>query len=215
MKKVTLAVTALALSASINAFAATSGAYVGLGLGASRLDTPNLNPNFVEMSYNYSQSRGGLGERIFAGYNFNQYIGAELGLANYAQSKYTLSFPSIPGNNSADVKYNMQALDLVAKAYLPISNSGFNVYALGGAALVNSKVQSSDKLDIINDYSSQTVTTRKVRPIVGVGASYDVSRSVTTALEYSHIQGTGNVKTSDKAIPNADMISLNVSYNFG
>jgi OOP family OmpA-OmpF porin len=213
MKKVTLAVAALALSTSISAFAATTGAYVGLGLGASRLNTPNLDPEISGLSYSYSQSRGGLGERIFAGYNFNQYIGAELGLANYAQSKASVSLPGIA---SAQVKYNMQALDLVAKAYLPIAQSGFNVYALAGAALVNSKVKGTAQSDIIAEINgSQTVTTRKVRPIVGVGASYDINRNVTTALEYSHIQGTGNLQTSDKAIPNADMISFNVSYNFG
>lgn len=212
MKKVTLAVAAaLALSALTSAYAATPGAYVGLGLGASRLDTPNLNPNITGMNYSYTQSRGGLGERIFAGYNFNPYIGAELGLANYAQSTYKLN---MPGVGNAQVKYNMQALSLVAKGYLPVSNSGFNLYALAGAALVNSKVQSSDRFDVVNDYSSSSVTTRKVRPMAGVGASYDVSRNLTTSLEYSHIQGTGNVKTSDKAIPNADMVSFNVSYNF-
>lgn len=210
MKKVTLAVAALALSASISAVAANTGAYVGLGLGGSRLDTPNLNPNFPNSRY--TQDRGGLGERIFAGYNFNQYVGAEMGLANYAQSKYKLS---VPGVGSAQAKYNMQALELVAKGYMPVPNSGFNFYALGGLALVNSKVQLNERSDVVGNLGTENTTTRKVRPVVGVGTSYDINQQVTTSLEYSHIQGTGNLKDSNKAIPNADMLSLNVSYNFG
>lgn len=209
MKKVTLAVAALALSASVSAFAANTGTYLGLGLGASRLNTPNLNPNYSGVSY--KQDRGGLGERFFAGYNFNQYVGAEMGFANYAQSKYTFSVPGA----GVQAKYNMKALDLVAKGYLPVSNSGFNVYALGGIALVSSNVKISETGDAVSSLDSSNTTTRKVRPVVGLGTSYDINSNVTTALEYSHIQGTGNVKTSNKAIPNADMISLNVSYNFG
>jgi OOP family OmpA-OmpF porin len=208
MKKVTLAVTALALSASISAFAANTGTYVGLGLGASRLNTPNENMAPLASS-SHSHSRGGLGERIFAGYNFNQYFGAELSLNNYAQSKYTFSAPGV----SAQLKYNLYALGLVGKAYLPIAQSGFNIYALGGAALVNSQVKGTASSAGFN--SSETVTTRKLRPMAGLGTSYDINSSITTALEYSHIQGTGDLKTSDKAIPNADMLSLNVSYNFG
>lgn len=210
MKKVTLAVAALALTASVSSFAAITGTYAGLGLGSSRLDTPDLNPNYS--SYSYTQSRGGLGARVFMGHNFNQYLGAEMALNNYAQSKYTITET---GFGSAQAKYNMKALDLVAKAYLPVADSGFNFYALGGAALVSSQVKISEQDDVLNDLGTSTTTTRKIRPMVGVGASFDVNKQVTTSLEYSHIQGYGDVKTSNKAIPNADMLSLNVSYNFG
>jgi hypothetical protein len=54
-----------------------------------------------------------------------------------------------------------------------------------------------------------------VRPIIGVGASYNIQSNIVTNLELSHIQGSGNLKTSSKAIPSANLLTLNVAYNFG
>lgn len=210
MKKLKLAVATLTLSAvSSLAVAANPGAYVGLGLGGSHLSTQNPNVNFTNGSFSHSQ--GGLGGKLFAGYNFNQYLGLEAGFADFAQSKYSYTKTGV---GSGTKKYNMYTLDLVGKAYLPIQQSGVNLYALGGAALVNSKVQVNQTGNVFTTSGSSSTTTRKVRPIVGVGTSYDINQNVTTSLEYSHIQGTGNVKSSSSAIPNADMLTLNVSYNF-
>ena len=52
--------------------------------------------------------------------------------------------------------------------------------------------------------------------MVGIGTSYDIPQTqLTTSLELSHIQGSGNVKSSLSAIPSANMITLNLAYNFG
>jgi OOP family OmpA-OmpF porin len=189
-----------------SSFAANPGTYLGLGLGASRIQSEDK--NIIEgPGIRSSHTLGGLGGRVFAGYNFNRYFGAELGVARYAPSKYDSN--STDGNGAVSLKYNMNAIDLVGKAYLPIGESGFNAYALGGVARVNSK----QKADVTFDgaKSSYSETTNKFRPIYGLGVSYDVSNSVTTNAEFTQIKGNGK----SSSVPTANMLTLNVAYNLG
>ena len=100
--------------------------------------------------------------------------------------------------------------------------TGFNLYGLGGTALVHTKQKANVNQsmtiggDTITGSGSDSKTQNKVRPVLGLGASYDIPNTqLTTALEYSHIFGSGNVKTSSSAIPSADLVTFNVAYNFG
>lgn len=206
--KLGLTVVALAVMSSA-AVAANPGTYIGVGAGVSNLQTPT-NYDTTGLS-SHSRSIGGFGGRVFAGYNFNNYFGLEAGFADYANSTYKAS---VTGVGSEKLTYSLWAANLVAKAYLPISDSGFNVYALGGAAYVNSKVQDTFSGNAIPNINASK-TTKKVRPTYGIGAGYDFNANVSTNLELSRIQGTGNLKTSASAIPNANMLTLNVAYNFG
>lgn len=205
--KRSLAVLSLLTCASL-AQAAVPGTYVGMGLGASRQDTPNEYLLSGSDAYGVSQSRqrGGLGGRLFMGYNFNRYFGVEAGLAKYANSKYKAT----DGFNTANLKYETAALDLVGKAYLPLAESGMSLYGLGGAAVVRSKATYSGEV-YGYDYS-ESKTKTQVRPIAGLGASYDIPNTqLTTAVEYSHIFG----KTNGDLVPSADLVTLNLAVNFG
>ena len=204
-KTVKLAVAIVSLSVLTgSSFAANTGTYLGLGLGASRIQSGNqglVGGTGVQTS----KSLGGLGGSAFAGYNFNRYLGAEMGVAHYAPSKYNATSVT----NSQSLKYSMNAIDLVGKAYLPIGESGFNAYALGGVARVNSKQKLNSTISGVAHSSS--TTTNKFRPVYGLGMSYDVNSSVTTNAEFTQIKGNG--KTS--AVPTANMLTLNVAYNLG
>jgi OOP family OmpA-OmpF porin len=187
--------------------AATPGAYAGAGLGYSRLETPNYFKDVPNNAFVFtSDKRGGIGGRVFAGYNFNKYFGVEGAYTHFASSKNTISVTSV-GN--VKLTNSLVAASIVGKAYLPVEQN-VNLYALGGLARVSSTLEG--KSTFTN--AGKTVT-RKYRPVYGVGVSYDVNSQVTTSLEFSRIEGSGNLKTSEKAIPNADLISFNVSYNFG
>jgi OOP family OmpA-OmpF porin len=205
--KLGLSVVALAVMSSA-AVAANPGAYLGVGAGVSRLETPSFNSAGLS---SYSQSRGGFGGRVFGGYNFNNYFGLEAGVADYANSTYKAT---ITGVGTEKLTYSLYAASLVAKAYLPLSDTGFDLYALGGAAYVNSKVKDSQSGNAIPNVSS-TSTTKKFRPTYGIGAGYNFNSNVSTTLELSRIQGTGNSASNPSKIPNADMLTLNVAYNFG
>ncbi|EKD72186.1 MAG: OmpA-like protein transmembrane protein [uncultured bacterium] len=187
--------------------AVTPGAYVGAGLGASKLQTPSLS---VTSATSTSTSRGGLGGRLFAGYNVNKYFGVEGGYATYAPSTYK----GTTATSTGKLKYSLDAINLVGKGYLPLADTGFNAYVLGGVAAVRSKVRLSGT-DVFDGVANVSKTNHALRPTYGAGVSYDFAQHVSTNLELSHIQGKGNVRTSNSAIPSANMVSFNVGYNFG
>lgn len=220
MKKITILsasiIASIAMVGLVNA--ATPGAYVGVGLGSSSLKTPDsflFNTNNTYNSTNKHQ-RGGLGGRVFAGYNFDKFLGLETSYASYASSLYKAS----ANGANASLKYSLDAVSLVGKVYLPFDDSGFNAYALGGLADVRNQVRYSNNgvplaSGVTANLKNGTTNYYHIRPVYGVGVSYDLQEHLSTNVELSRIQGTGNVKTSASAIPNADMISLNLGYNFG
>lgn len=200
------------------AYPATPGSYLGAGLGATKLETPNEYLFNLEGGVNGSNSkkRGGLGGRAFAGYNFNEYLGIEAGIARYAKSKYDGSL----NNSNSSLTYSMNAIDLVAKTYLPIGDRRFNLFALGGLAAVSNTVEfNNGGIPFINDFVmpvNGSKTRPKIRPIYGVGMGYDIPKShFTASVELSRIQGIGDVKTSTNAMPPANMLSFSLNYNFG
>lgn len=215
--KLSIATVSLAIMAS-QAHAANTGAYVGLGAGASTLNTPSENIIIGEDAKLYKQShhRTNYAGRVFAGYNFNQYVGVEAGATKYGTASYinkTIATPAVKGTQH----YSMAAADLVAKAYLPIGESGFNVYALGGAALVQSvntgKVYNDNK-----EVEKATVSTTHtlLAPKVGVGANYAIpNTNVSTGLEWNRVFGKTVDVNMNNTVPSADMYALTVSYNFG
>lgn len=223
-KTAKLCLAALAVSAltSVSAYAATPGSYAGLGLGAGKQETANLDlSNPYGVKFGQSRSTTGLAGRIFAGHNFNDNFGIEAGLTQYsnADTKFTAN-NLVSGQLSGSVEYQMTTLDLVGKAYLPLSESGFNVYGLGGLSLVHSKATAKatakNSSNTLADSLKKSKTQNNIRPVLGVGASYDIPQTqLTTSLEYSHTFGKGNVKNSINAVPSADLVTLNLAYNFG
>ena len=114
----------------------------------------------------------------------------------------------------------MSALDIVGKGYLPIGDSGFNLYALGGIARASNTTQfKNNGVSLANGVTAPregTSTHYKIRPIYGIGAGYDFAQTnFGTRVQFSHLQGSGHLESNPKAIPSANMLTLNVSYNFG
>src|SRR5580704_2745471 len=180
MMKISATVASLLIAGLANA--ATPGAYIGAGIGGTMLDTPEV-PDLLDVSI--TQERKGLGGRLFAGYNFNKYIGLETAYAVYANATIKASVPAL-GISISD-KYSLSALSLVGKGYLPFGESGFNAYVLGGMAEVMSK--ESVKTNGLDFPINENQTTHSLRPTYGVGVSYDIAKHVTTNLEVSRIQG--------------------------
>jgi len=178
------------------ASAAQPGAYAGLGLGYGKQHTPSLlDESFIK------KDNGGLSGRMFAGYNFNEYVGLEGGLTHYADATYKLNISNLLSVKQTD---KLNTLDLVGKVYLPIPETGFNLYALGGAALahVQSRVEATG-------YPDDKSTSNIIRPIFGAGASYDIpNTALSTNLEFTRIQG------NHEEIQNTDLATINLVYHF-
>jgi len=212
---------AASLLLSTLANAAIVGPYAGIGLGESAI---TMNSPFKQFNSDYFQftnlttQNSGPAGKLFAGYNFNQYVGLEASYGIYAKrtDKAIFSWEKSSPISHDSSQYKISALSLVGKAYFPIQQV-FNVYALGGVAEVFQTVKYTSKYtseynDLSDCYSK---TTRALRPVYGIGASYDVTSQVTTGLEFSRIEGRGNTNTSVTAIPSANMLTLTAAYNFG
>ncbi|MDX1901027.1 MAG: outer membrane beta-barrel protein [Gammaproteobacteria bacterium] len=204
------------------AHAAKPGAYVGGAIGLSSLETNkfyqanDINP--VYTSAKITRTSGGLGGKIFAGYTFTQNFGIEAAFAKYAGTKETLSASNGFSSTSQKYTHDLSAISLVGKAYLPFGEgSKFNLYALAGAAEVFSKANNPAVPANVYYTSplSGSKTTHTLRPVYGIGASYDINSKLTANAELSRIQGKGNTRTSLSAIPDADMLNVGLAYNFG
>lgn len=212
--KISVAVVALACLSQA-ALAATPGTYAGVGLGYGQQESSDYKDAVNKIpGLKATQNRGSVAGRVFAGYNFNQYIGVEGGYNYLGRQNVTVSTEkNVTPAYSTTVSNTLQSGDLVAKAYLPLSDTGFNLYALGGGAYVHSGVSATVNANGHGvTIAPNDASTNAVRPKYGVGVSFDVPNSpITTALEVSRVQGEG----SDSNIPNVDTAMLTVSYNFG
>jgi len=190
------------------AYAITRGTYAGLGLGVSRVETPSQSL-IAGRVYSKSQTTDGLGFRIFTGYNINNHLAIETNYAKYAQSKYSINVKNTD-KYDAVLLYNLITLDLLAKAYMPLSDTGFELYGLAGAARVSSSVKSSENSNVFSYFENGTKNSVRIRPVYGLGVSYDTNQKVSTGIELKRTQGIGEKGT----VPDLDMVTFSISYNF-
>jgi opacity protein-like surface antigen len=173
--------------------AAKKGAYVGANIGYSNLS------NFTDAR---KENEGGVGGGVFAGYNFNQYIGIEAGFRKYADTNYQV--------NDWDVitfNYMMHSFTLVAKAYMPLGSSPFNLYFSLGLAGVYGKA-------IFKLFDAKFTSSRtELVSTGGIGVSYDINSYLTAGFDYSGTQGK-NGNSDSVGIPQSNLVTLTIAYNF-
>ncbi len=150
-----------------------------------------------------SVSNTGLGVRPFAGYAFTQNWSLEAGYTRFANTTFE-NIQLAPGNTISSTNtlvngnVNQSSWDMVVKGALPFEN-GFGVYAKGGGAYVSARNDNG-----LSVYSN----VNKMRPVYGLGSTYDFNANVTADIDWSHIaKGSG--------IENADLVSAGLGYYFG
>jgi OOP family OmpA-OmpF porin len=185
-----------ALSAG-SVYAAKPGAYIGAGAGYSSLN---------DFSDATKKNDGGAGGQIFAGYNFNQFFGLEASYRAYADTSYYLDeYPNVTFD------YTMKAWTLVGKLYLPLGESSpFNIYGLLGASNVYGDGTTKSPINGENLSASN----RAWLATAGFGLTYDINSHVTTGFEYSYTSSK-NGNEDNIGIPESNLVTLNLSYNFG
>jgi OOP family OmpA-OmpF porin len=96
--------------------------------------------------------------------------------------------------------------DIAAVLSLPVTDS-FSVF--GKAGVVAARVKTSLVADALALNSSSSTTV--VRPLLGLGASYKLTRNVDLRADFDHVSGLGKTATGKM---NDNMFSLGVGYNF-
>jgi hypothetical protein len=219
MKRISLlACTATALTISSFASAATVGPYVGIGIGQDQVKTPDKYVFNVSADPKGSttRNRNGVGGRAFAGYNFNKYVGLETGYTKYARSIYV----GRASGNYSSLTYYIHSYDFVGKGYLPLGDSGFNLYALVGFARVVQTVNSVNMLNgvpltgAILPPPTSSYHVYRNRPMYGLGVNYHFMKHLTLNVEATQIEHFNSFDRNNNATPYLDLYTLNIAYNF-
>jgi opacity protein-like surface antigen len=198
-----------------SAYAANNGLYVGgqVGYGSNNSSPSSLNAASIPVTIVNTQTtlsgpakvsvdNDGIAGRAFLGYQFNKYLSLEGGYTQYSDTTVNNVY-GIKGNDESLFE---GAIDGVVKGSLPITDR-FSVYAKGGAAYVmaqslgtndsTSILNQQSGLIYLNDYNTQN--NYAFRPTYGVGASFDITKRLSTDISWSQIVGGNNVPTTNFA----------------
>ena len=205
-------VLAVTIGLSTSALAMQVGSYVGLGAGVGKIKTPDQNA-FNGAGTTASHSLGGFSGRAFAGFTVNSFFGVEAGITRYARSYYQ----GQQGGNTSTLSFYSHTYDVVGKLYLPLAHSGFNLYALGGAARVamteHYNNQGVPNSGVIVTPLNPTTHYYSTRPIYGAGVGFEFGSNISANVEYTQIRYNGTFSNNSSATPNMDMITANLAYH--
>ena len=202
--------TAIALAVAVAAFATAAQAapkdntwYTGGKLGWSQYQSTGNNWDGVNIG-NGSTHKDQIGAGAFAGYQYNQYLGFELGYDWLGRMAYKGSY-----NNGA---FKAQGIQLTTKLSYPVMDD-LDVYTrLGGmvwradsTATINATSAGTQKRFSENDTG--------VSPVFALGTEYAITPNIATRLEYQWINNFGDKGTLN-ARPDNGMLSVGVAYRF-
>lgn len=164
MKKIILALVA---SAAAMGAAHAQGPYVGIGV--VNADTELHMPGAVSASGGGWKSSG----KLFAGYEFDEMFGAEMGYTDFRGGDFTYLIATVPGR----VEVDGRAFYLAGKATAPLTEQ-FALY--GKLGLTATKFSQSGFGSGTNLFREESDT----QGYLAVGAEYRINRNVGIALEY-------------------------------
>ncbi len=173
------------------AHAATPGAYLGLGGGLGSIQEQF---DFIK------DTETSLAGRLFAGYNFNQYLGVEAGYTAIGTNRYWVT--DVRG---LGVDLSLNAASLVGKAYLPLADNSANIYALLGAAQVYAGYKTF--------YANQTWPTLSQSGAVltgGLGVNFEITPSLNLGIEVSAFDK--KTRHNEEIIPASSIATLSLAY---
>lgn len=198
-----LSILIIAGSIATGADAIGPGFYLGAQAGTTNLhNTTQTAQTGVESpaTQSVTPSNTGIGERIFMGVGINKYAAAEMGYTHYAPSTYKTSPSAIA--NTPSIREN--GVDIVGKAMYPFQS--FAVFGKLGAIMMSKTLSGS--LQPISPTAPRIAATNNFHPLIGVGASYEITPNWITDLSWTRALKGGS------GFQNADFIAVGLSYHF-
>lgn len=219
-----------------NAFATLPGFYLGGQLGwgnvhqgtyvatyLNKLITKFV-PDAPTDSLKILYSDTGLAGRVFGGYQFNSYVGLELGYYHFNRMnvntdlQFAANFPhlQLPLDFKTHATVNTNVFDLVAKLIWPITEK-FSLYGKLGIAYldVRGNVSAKVTVPVVDNITADVKLSGNpamnlVYPTFGIGMNYDLTKHVSTDVSWIRIQQINN-----HAFPSTDFVSIGLLYHFG
>lgn len=191
----------LALGVSGTASAQASPWYLGIGGGQSStsIDMTGISGSSDETDTAW---------KVFGGYQFNQYIGAEVGYVDLGSASFngTLSqpIPPFPAGTATNGSFDSTAWFLTAVGSLPF---GQNFAAIGKLGVSYSDTDANVTVGGV----SGTVSGRTTQPTYGLGLRWDITNMFAARAEWDRFRvGGGDI--GDKS--DIDMFSINAIVKF-
>lgn len=184
-----VAAISIGTSAQALEMSAPCGWYVELNAGSARIS----NINFSGLS----TSSSGIGGNANVGYKFMPYAALELGYTKYPDTKLNL----LDGTNIGTMTH--YSYDIAGKGIVPISDSGFEVFAKLGAQHIQSRVQNSDSVEGIDVNGSHSST----GIYLGLGGQVNIMPEIGVVVQWQRAQGSSSSGTED-------LISVGVAFTF-
>lgn len=203
----------------VTAFA-DSGAYVGVSAGYGTINSSTTNGfSFVDGAG--SKSGGTMAGGIFAGYDFNRYLGIQADYDYIANVNYSTGNNPLTGTQGS-INASQQILDLGIVGHLPFglfanALSGLSIFgklAVGytttsfdGGTVVSTGSAGQNSVSVPSNASSMV-------PVLGLGAEYGWN-TVGLRAEYDYI-GNTTVTNNSQTLMNTNngLVLLSVFYHF-
>ncbi|EKT62054.1 porin OmpA [Providencia burhodogranariea] len=198
--------TAIAVAVAVAAFATVAQAapkdntwYTGAKLGWSHYEDTKFTPFDNGTSVGNSTDRDTLGAGAYAGYQYNEYMGFELGYDWFGKMKYK------GAGNSGDLK--SMGVSLTTKLSYPIMDD-LDVYTrLGGMVWRTDVKAHNDNLGKIKENDTG------VSPVYALGVEYAITPNWATRLDYQWVSNIGD-KDNLGVRPDNGMLSVGLAYRF-
>jgi opacity protein-like surface antigen len=164
-----------------------TGPYVGGQLG------------YGQTEYGFSKSsdvdENGLAGRVYAGYQFNPYLGLEMGGSIFSDV-------DLPHGASLSTTQ----LDVLAKIGTPFGDSNLRGDIKGGIAAIRTEYEAA-RYSLRHDFDNT-----EIKAIVGASLTANVTRQL--AVDVSYLHGFGDPDKDKHAAPRTDLLTLGMSYQF-
>jgi hypothetical protein len=136
----------------------------------------------------YKQSTSGIGARLFAGVNFNEYIAVEAGLSQFAKPDFSVTEKVTNADKTTKTithhkgDFSTLALDIRAIGSYPLTDDVFIRAQLGAIGWDNTY----GSLNVAEDEVVKVIDTkdRGVSLLTGIGFGYGISKTMAVTLDF-------------------------------
>jgi OOP family OmpA-OmpF porin len=210
MRKFAIAAFAALGLAAVPAFAADTGPYIGAGVGqfSTQLDSVYIDD---EGALEFGFDESDVGFKVFGGYNFLEWLGAEVGYIDGGTAEEEYSDPDI---GSAKLEADVSAFTIAGVGTLPIGDM-FELYGKLGMAFWDGDLtgtlsgQICEDLIAVGESCSESAGESGEDFYWGIGAGVNFGEHFNVRLEYEAFQ-----IDADEVEADADFISGSVVYRF-
>ncbi|UTM56050.1 outer membrane beta-barrel protein [Photobacterium sp. CCB-ST2H9] len=190
----------------VSSFSAQAETYIGASLGQTKINSVDISGNILGMSgsQSYDADESMVSGSLFAGYNFNSYIGVEVTVGGIdALEEETLTVD------------RMTYFAVQPKLSLPLTKQ-FAVFAKAGLAHFSADFTASNSVYGYSGYT--TVSTSDTTLMFGLGAEYAFNEHLKVSANWDYLKPeleVLNVAGASLSVePEFQQLSLGLSYHF-